>query len=316
MLSHQKHLQFLDISYNNLGSIDLHVMTNLKNLQSLDMSGNNLTQLLHFESIRKIFPNLVTIGIDQNNFNCTYLAMILKSLNENEIVLKDPENPMKTSSNIFGIACTNESFLKVKPIENSSDVIASKLNEIIEQINTEKAKYESEKYDNDLVKSELFHIRNEMLDIKTKMLNNQLNIPASANGSVDMSEVKRVVETVNNFTLEKQKLSNDQVLQKFNELQLEIARVKMENEKLSQKSLAISLPQPSPRSDDNIRHNSSDILLSIVITSLVIAALVFIYSKFKDIFTLHSERNLSVRARSTNTINTTVEMPFDDRHHL
>jgi hypothetical protein len=313
MLSHQKHLRILDISYNQLGSIDLHVMTNLINLHTLDVSGNNLTHLLFYESINKIFPKLKVIGLDHNEFNCTYLAMILKSFNEKEIILKQPQNPVKKSSNIFGIACTNEAFLRVKPLQNISDVIASKLNEIIEQINYDKAKYEGEKFDNDIVKSELFHIRNEMLDMKAKMIKNQIPFSTSVNGSIDMGEVKKAIETVNNFTLEKQKLSIDQVLHKFNELQLEVARVKMENEK-SAKNLIVNSPRSS---DDATAHNSSDVLLAIVITSLVIAALVFMYTKIKDIFTQHQdhERNLSVRARSTNTINTTVEMPFDDRHH-
>lgn len=313
MLSHQKHLTLLDISYNNLGFIDLHVMTNLKKLQTLDISGNNLTQIPYIESIGKIFPNLQFLGIDHNDFNCTYLAMILKILNEDNIVVIDPENPVKRSSNIFGIACETMSTPKVKLLENNSDAIASKLNEVIQQLNDERAKFDSEKYDNDLVKSELFHIRNEMLDIKTKMIKNQLNVATSANGSVDMSEVRRVIETVNNFTLEKQKLAQDQVLQKFNELNLEVARVKMENEKISRdKNLALNSPRSS---DDDIRNSTSEILLTIVITSLVIAALVFIYTKCKDFFKQHVDRNLSVRARSTNTINTTVEMPLEDRHY-
>lgn len=313
MLSHQKNLQILDISHNNLGYIDLHVMTNLKNLKTLDISGNNLTQLFHYESIHKIFPNLKKLGVDQNQFNCTYLAMILKSLNEKEIILIEPENPVKTSSNIFGIACETESHLKVKPLENSSDAVAAKLNEIIEQINHDKAKYESEKFDNDLVKSELFHIRNELLDMKTKMLKIQISSPSAVNGSVDMGEVRKAIETVNNFTLEKQKLSVDQVLHKFNELQLEVTRVKMESEKSAQKNLIVNSPRSSR--DDNVRHTSAEILLTVVITTLAIAACIFVYFKVKAIFKQHHERNLSVRARSTNTINTTLEMPFDDRHH-
>lgn len=285
-------------------------MTNLINLHTLDISGNNLTKLSHYDTINKIFPKLHLIGIDNNNFNCTYLAMILKTLNEKEIILKEPENPVKKSSNIFGISCTNEAFMKVKALENTNDAIGNKLNEIIEQMNYDKAKYESEKFDNDLVKSELFHVRNELLDIKAKMLKNQIPISTTVNGSIDMGEVRRVIETVNNLTLEKQKLSTDQVLHKFNELRLEIARLKMENEK-STKNIELS----SARSDgDNHGHNSSDVLLAIVITSLVIAALVFMYTKIKDIFKQHRENNLSVRARSTNTINTTVEMPLDDRN--
>lgn len=310
MLSHQKQLSVLDISYNQLGSIDLHVMTNLINLHTLDISGNNLTQLLHYDSIDKILPKIKVIGIENNNFNCTYLAMILKFFNEKEIILKDPEYPVKNSSNIFGIACSNESHLKVKPLENSSDLIASKLNEIIEQINYEKAKYESEKFDNDLVKSELFHIRNEMLDIKAKMLKNQIPYSTLVNGSIDMGEVRKAIETVNNYTLEKQKLSIDQVLHKFNELHLEVAKVKMENEK-SPKNMVVNSPRSS---DDATGHKTSDVLLAIIITSLVIAALVFIYTKIKDIFKQYRGSNMSVHARSTNTINTTVEIPFDDRH--
>lgn len=323
MLSHQKQLTVLDISYNNFGSIDLHVLTNLKNLENLDISGNNLTQIAYFDSLTRIFPNLKFIGIDQNDFNCTYLAMIVKSLNEKDILITEPENKIKSTTNINGIGCTPLSQIKVKPLESVQDAISNKLNEIIEQINTEKANNENEKIDADVMRSQMFHIRNEMLEIKTRIVKNQINANMTpANGSIDMSEIRRLVESINNFTLEKQKLASDQLLVRINELQLEIAKQKMENERNMHKNEILTAKNAEnsnghARSDEG-GHKVTEVLLIIIITSLVVAAIAFIYVKFKDFYRTYRAYNqtlMGVRARSTNTINTTVEMPFDDRQH-
>lgn len=324
MLGHQKNLTVLDISYNNLGSIDLRVLTNLKNLETFDIGGNNLTQIQHFDSISSTFPDLKFIGIDQNDFNCTYLAMIIKSLNEKDIVIFDPVVRIKATTNINGIGCTALSNIKVKPLDNVDDAISKKLNEIIEEINAEKAKNENDKNNADLMLSQIFHIRNEMFDIKTKMSKIQMSASVvSANASVDWGDIRRHVESISNFTLEKQKLASEQLSLRISEVNLEIAKLKNENEKLVQNLKVLSSTSDAQNSiksqqltGDEGGHSTTVILLTITITSLVIAAIAFMYVKFKDLLKLQRAYNcnLGVRARSTNTINTTVEMPFDDRH--
>lgn len=93
--SHQKNLEILDISYNLLGSIDLHMLSGLLCLTELHISGNNLTRLDLYDSCRANFPHLKTIGLD-NNWNCTYLAKMIKSLNLQDITVKTPANVVKT----------------------------------------------------------------------------------------------------------------------------------------------------------------------------------------------------------------------------
>lgn len=322
MLGHQRNLTLLDVSFNNLGSIDLHVLTNLKNLETLDISGNNLTQIQYFESLSQIFPNLKFIGIDQNDFNCTYLAMIIKSLNEKDIIILDPIIRIKSSTHINGIGCTAISGLKVKPLDNVNDETSKKLNEIIEQINAEKTRNENDKTNADLLQTQVFHIRNEMFDIKTKISNIQMS-GVAANGSVDFNDIRKHIELVSNLTLEKQKLASEQLSLRISEVNLEIAKLKNENDKVVQnlKVLSSSDAQNSMKSQQMIKendggHSTTIILLTITITSLVIVAVAFMYVKFKDLLKLQRaySGNLGVRARSTNTINTTVEMPFDDRH--
>lgn len=308
MLAHQKNLTELDISFNNLLTIDSHVFSNLKFLEKLDVSGNNLTEISHIEYISK----LKFIGIDQNDFNCTYLGKVIKFLNDKNIFILEPDDPIKLSANINGISCKSSSQIMLKILPVSKDEISNKLNEVIEQLNAEKIKNSNEKLDFDIIRSQFFHIRNEIIELKTKMLKNQMNSNITlVNGSIDINEIRKMVETLNNFTLEKQKLASDQLFLRINQLELDIAKYKMQNEKDTQKLHTLGVKE---RSVDG-GYKTTDILLFLVITSLVVATLVFLYVKLKDVLNRTYVRNHlgDVRARSTNTINTTLDLPFDDR---
>lgn len=109
---HQKELKSLDISYNNLNKMNFDVfLPYLKSLESLVLDGNNLTEMEGLTN--SMFPQLSVLSISNNNFNCTYLAKLLRTLKWDELGLSiDPELVHTNETHINGIACdhaTNDS---------------------------------------------------------------------------------------------------------------------------------------------------------------------------------------------------------------
>lgn len=109
---HQKELKSLDISYNNLNKMNFDVfLPYLKNLESLVLDGNNLTEMEGLT--HSMFPQLSVLSISNNNFNCTYLAKLLRTLKWDELGLSIDESLVHTNeTHINGIACdhpTNDS---------------------------------------------------------------------------------------------------------------------------------------------------------------------------------------------------------------
>lgn len=291
MLSHQKNLQLLDISFNNLDSVDLNVLIGLNKLESLDISGNNLTEIPHVETLNKILPSLKSLGFYSNNFNCTYLAMIIKFLNENDIIFSVPENLTKNANHIGGIACTREENVeKIKLIESSSDETSKKLNEIIQQINSEKTSVESKKVNFQLLKDQMLHIQNETMEIKLKLAQNQ-NLDS-----------QNFIQTMKNFSLELAKLKSE-VDEKFEKTHF-----------MNAVQEAAALRNQKNNESENVKgFTATDLLLTIIITSLLIFGVIFMYVKFKHLLEKYvSGENYKIRARSTNTIDTSIEMPFDN----
>lgn len=109
---HQKELKTLDISHNNLNKINFDIfLPYLKNLESLYLDGNNLTEMEGLTN--SLFPQLSILSIADNNFNCTYLAKLLRTLKWEELGLNiDPDLVHSNETHINGIACdhpTNDS---------------------------------------------------------------------------------------------------------------------------------------------------------------------------------------------------------------
>lgn len=142
----------------------------------------------------------------------------------------------------------------------------------------------------EILKNQISHIQNETMEIKTKIAQNQANANVSENFNAD-----KIFSMMNNFSLELKNMRNE-FDQKFDKVNL-INSI--------QGSAAI-------KSQENVGFTTSDLLLTIIITCLVIFGFVFMYAKFKKLFAKYDKENYTVRARSTNTINTSIEMPFDN----
>ncbi|XP_070502923.1 chaoptin-like, partial [Chironomus tepperi] len=326
MFGHQVYVRNFDISYNNLGYIDIEMLSSMKSLESLDISGNNLTYFNDVNDFKRNFPNLTLIGIEENNWNCSYLTKVVKIFYENSISIKQPVVPIKSSSNVMGIGCTTTSNLKIKPIDpdHAKDLVSQKLNEIIEQMNADKVSNNNAKYDGDIIRAELFHLQREVIEIKSKLLRSQITeVINNKNDSkgVDSAVIKHI-EQLTNFTLDKQKLTYDQLKLELDKLQVELSKNFIEHDKFVQKNNlkdfhfsnkeVANFDNFKSSNEGNNNPGTTIVLLTIVITILTVIGVMFGYKKLKNLLYRRNETP-SVLARSTNTMNTTVEIPFDGR---
>lgn len=119
----QTQLQSLDLSYNNLRTINLDTFSPyFKNLDNLYIDGNNLTELSGTMSLVKAIPELSIIGISNNRFNCSYLTLLVDTLNLNKIKISlDPDQSISNSTHISGIACVTDNQLQINATFNPMD---------------------------------------------------------------------------------------------------------------------------------------------------------------------------------------------------
>lgn len=103
--SHMHNLISLDLSDNNLKEFDFNLfLPFLHNIRSFHLDGNQLTELNGFGN--NLFPKLQTLDIRNNNFNCSYLAQFIKSVNWEKIQLPvDLQSINSRNTNIRGIKC-------------------------------------------------------------------------------------------------------------------------------------------------------------------------------------------------------------------
>ncbi|KAG5680158.1 hypothetical protein PVAND_009683 [Polypedilum vanderplanki] len=103
--THNANLSQLDLSYNRLGHIDFNIFTTLTQLSLLNVDGNNLTQI-PYEQMRQYFPKLSLIGISDNDWNCTYLAGMIKQLKQNNVIIRViAKTRIFNETNVDGIRC-------------------------------------------------------------------------------------------------------------------------------------------------------------------------------------------------------------------
>ncbi|KAG5670419.1 hypothetical protein PVAND_000685 [Polypedilum vanderplanki] len=278
MFTHQKYIVTLDLSYNKLEFFDINIFSRMIYLETLYIHGNSLTEIEHIENIKSIISRLYVIKIHENHWNCTYLAKILKILDQRYIFVEHPENPVKNSPNVLGIGCKTKLQSKIQPIsgDQGNETISKKLNEIIDQINEEKTKRENHKFDADVMKSEIHNIQKEILDIKSTILTIQKDEnQRQANSSNEFNAFKELIEHFKNITLEKEKKAHELATQ-------------------------------------NKGLNAFEFLLTIFITFFAVSSAFYAYNRLKKHLFVRINMIDGQRAQSTNTVNSTVELPISE----
>lgn len=132
--SHQQNLKFLNLSHNNLVTINFNLFSRgFKQLTELHLNDNHLKEIIGWE--HSDLPNIQLLTIFNNDFNCSYLEKTLRHFPQN-VSLKTNSSRIllhtDNGSNLHGIRCIDkdhESTEKSNKFENLK-------NRKIEQIET------------------------------------------------------------------------------------------------------------------------------------------------------------------------------------
>ncbi|XP_053673563.1 protein artichoke-like [Anopheles nili] len=227
--SQQTKLTYLDLSYNNLDRFDLDILISSTELRQLFLDGNRL-KALEFEHLKRIFPSLVNVGLTDNNFNCSYLSKIIRHCNENAIVLFQPSDSSNVldRTNVKGMYCYDDK----NPLRNlngtvhqlthhllndSFDDLQAMLQSVLDDVRRFSENHASasnktsqlESTVNDLTQNQfilqkdLNSLRQSLFEVRLALLSNRTN----GSTTVGNDELRRMIETANNLTLDKQELS-------------------------------------------------------------------------------------------------------------
>ncbi|CAO1402584.1 unnamed protein product [Diamesa tonsa] len=302
--SHQTNLTRLDISNNNLKNLNLHMFTSLNKLRSFDISGNNLSVLNNLDSIGGTFPLLINIAIHNNNWNCSYLAILVNSFYTNLINVQLPPTSVTNSSHISGIGCTEDSNVKIDLLSDNGNEINDKLNELINKFNQENLI--DVKRELEAVKGEIYKTKNDFLQIKSEFIKNQLSNLNSTSSVTINSDIRFMVEHFNNMTVEKQILSTKMLSQQIDKLHFEIEKLRAE--KYEVKKSIVSGLKESQQS-----HNTDNGNLKFVeIMLVIILVCVFLFGVFKSLKYIKSNYGRTSRMMNINKSQCTLQTTFDN----
>uniref|UniRef100_A0A182NTG0 Uncharacterized protein n=1 Tax=Anopheles dirus TaxID=7168 RepID=A0A182NTG0_9DIPT len=227
----QAALKWLDISYNNLDQFDFDILTSSTSLQKIFLDGNRLKSVDH-EPLKKTFPSLEQIGLSDNNWNCSYLIKLVRYCTEHSIELFKPQSAVQNQTNVKGIYCYDDKNplanwnatlrqIVQRPHLNSTSedgAVQAMLQSVLEDVRrfsethadvaNQTTKLDGAVYDltknQFTLQKDLNSLRQSLFEMRLALLSNRTN--GSAPG-VDNDELRRMIETANNLTLDKQELS-------------------------------------------------------------------------------------------------------------
>lgn len=127
-------LQTLDLSKNQLKKIDFKIfLPCLKELQMFYLEGNKLTELTGFR--KQLFPKLQTLGIQNMNFNCSYVHTFFDSMVWPELNI-DSERLYSFAvkeDNVGGIRCTMVEDFDYEEINDNGEVGSNAIIKLLNQ---------------------------------------------------------------------------------------------------------------------------------------------------------------------------------------
>lgn len=299
-------LNSLNLSHNLLSDLNFHVLGSLAQVSSIDISWNKISKIVDHDSLKQILPNLSSIGIEGNDWNCEYLSRLKMSLTSQKIFVTAAQKPVKNQQSLDGISCTTKTNDTINLIEvKNDDKMAEKVNSIIDKFNSRLNDMETNK--NELL-TEINSLKSIIFDMKSSNLKSQL----STVNTTSIGEVRSVVEQMNNMTLEKQKLAYDQLVHKINEQNVEISKYRIDTEKL-----ILNIKEGPAQPDQTPSNLQSSGLTSletvlIVFVMVLLALLASVYSLRKII---NSKLDRHSRPRVSRRNSTSTVVTFDNSTH-
>ncbi|XP_021711606.1 chaoptin [Aedes aegypti] len=279
-------LKRLDISYNKLNRIDFDIFTSSSETEEIYIEGNRLKEV-NIDEIHKIFPNLKKISIADNNWNCSFLTRMIRSLNALSITVGGfkTENLINDKTNVKGIYCTDstnpladwnvtvkhlDKYLNASaPIEDYSEIkqimqnAIDDINRFTDQrvaIANKSELLEGEIYD---LTKKVISVENEIYEVKKTILEVKMAQLANATNETYVSnDLKKMMQELNDLTLSKLKQTKE-------EMEFKIYQQSFKNDKLDEKItettgklLAISKQIDQSRGSLFLSHNSMELKAS------------------------------------------------------
>ncbi|XP_065091375.1 carboxypeptidase N subunit 2-like isoform X2 [Ochlerotatus camptorhynchus] len=276
-------LKRLDISYNNLNRIDLDIFTSSHLIQEMFIEGNRLKEI-NYEELRKIFPSLSKISIADNNWNCSFLTRMIRSLNTQSIAVGGfkSENLIADKTNVKGIYCTDstnplnawnitaqhlDKYLNsTAPIFDSTEIKQimqnaiddiSKFNEQRAAIANKSDNIEGEIYD---LTKKLLSLENQIIDVKKSILDVQMSQLANATNETYVSnDLKKIMLEINELTLSKLKQTKEEMEFKYYQQSFKNDKLEEKITSTAEKLILLSKQIDQTRSSSFLSHNSMEL---------------------------------------------------------
>lgn len=109
LLKENTRLMYLDLTGNRIGNFDFKTLKFLTNLEILRLDSNEMAEIIGYEDVKELLPELNTIGLSNNMFSCSYLQKLLMTFKE---ALVDVSVPMSNLEFIFpnmrGVKCIKD----------------------------------------------------------------------------------------------------------------------------------------------------------------------------------------------------------------
>ncbi|CAG9773261.1 unnamed protein product [Ceutorhynchus assimilis] len=252
-------LTYLDLSDNNM-NLQFHTFSTLKSLNTLKFQNNKVvsfdlnTILLHFKKLKYITLN-------DNSWNCSGLASVIQQLQLNNISFMRGQNT--NVSNILGISCTDDTFLK-------EDIISIKRTN--EKSNNKEIVYSvpAESIDNIMKNTKFFKYLQTIAEYVSKNISNDLNVFGGKNvknttffklmnnfATNTSNSIRDIALNVSNFT----KNMNESSSNSANKLEANLVRFYNGNERAANETQKLMYKQ-NDILEQILAKNASNINLS------------------------------------------------------
>lgn len=306
LFSHQTNLNMLNLSYNAIEYIDFHIF--VSSLEILDISGNRISQIDSYSELKQILPELRVIGLEGNNWKCEYFSKLKASLTSQEIYIREATKPVRNTSNIAGIECVTSSTEVISYVKNENDdKVAAKMNQLVDTMNAFNIRMNEFERNKTSFNDVTFNLQRDVLNLRSDLL--QIKLPELLIGNTtSTNEVRTFVEQMNNMTLEKQKLGYDQLIHKIMEQNVEIAKYKVEIEKVLM-NLKIDAGRNEPKSahlSNSSGFTGTETFFIGFVSIIVFGFLILSAYKVRKFLVLHFHQMSKYTASRRNSANTVV----------
>ncbi|XP_053695268.1 toll-like receptor 3 [Sabethes cyaneus] len=342
--SQQRSLKRLDISYNNLNRIDLDIFTSSHQMEEIFVEGNRLKDL-NYEEINKIFPVLSKISIADNNWNCSYLTKMIRSMNSLSIVVGGFKSESLTAdqTNVKGIYCSddknpikswNETAKHLDKYLNDSTplvVDTGEIREIMQNAIDDVSQFKeqrsllinkSEQLEGEIydltkkliaLENDIYVVKKSILDVKMSQLANATNETAFVS-----NDLRKMMQELNDLTLAKLKHTEENFDFKIYQQSFKYDKLKESIEENAGKLLVLKkqfstdasfghypLQQELKTSSASAASGSSQVIMIFVLIILVALLVIVLVAVYRNRFAFGARR--SARFSTSSTLATMVD---------